>query len=176
MPRAIPRTLFGPEFEDAPGLALVGMTLFQLFKVYGTPFGTVIQATDRPKLTFRVGIVVIVFHLPLAVGLGHLFGLLGVIASSVLAELLRFGIYQLIAHRLFGGIVLTRPMFSQFVAGGIMFVAVELLTRYEVTISNWVWLLIVIGFGAGTYFVALLAVSAHFRQTLRYVIPQLSNP
>jgi hypothetical protein len=102
--------------------------------------------------------------------------LLGVIASSVLAEIARFGIYQLLAHRLFGGIVLTRPMFDQFVAGGIMFGAVELLTRYVVTISNWVWLLVVVGFGAGIYFGALLVVSAHFRQTLRHVIPQFSMP
>lgn len=176
IPNALMTTLFGSDFQDAPGLALVGMTLFQLFKVYGTPFGTVIQATDRPKLTFRVGIIIIVFHLPLAIGLGHLFGLLGVIASSVLAEIVRFGIYQLIAHQLFGGIVLTRPMFDQFVASGTMFVAVELLTRYVVTISNWIWLLIVVGFGAVIYFVALLTVSAHFRQTLKHVIPQLSTP
>jgi O-antigen/teichoic acid export membrane protein len=176
IPNALMTTLFGADFQDAPSLALVGMTLFQLFKVYGSPFGETIEATDRPRLTFRVGLGIIVFHLPLAVGLGHLFGLLGVIASSVIAEIARLSVYQFLAHRLFGGIVLTRPMFDQLVAGGIMFVAVELLTRYGVTVSNWAWLLVVVGFGAGMYFAALLAVSAHFRQTLRHIIPQLSTP
>jgi len=171
IPNALMTTLFGPEFRDAPGLALVGMTLFQLFKVYGSPLGTVTQATDRPRLNFRVGLAILLLHLPLAVGLGHLFGLLGVIASTVIAEFLRFCVYQIVAHRLFGGVVLTRPMLDQVIAGAIMFGVVELLTLDLVTISGWVWLLVVVGIGAVTYFLALLGVSRHFRVTLGNVLP-----
>jgi len=176
IPKALMTTLFGPTFRDAPGLALVGMTLFQLFKVYGSPLGTVTQATDRPRLTFRVGLIIVLLQLPLAVGLGHYFGLLGVIASTVIAEFVRLCIYQLIAHRLFGGIVLTRPMLDQVLAGAIMFGVVEALTRYAVTITSWVWLVVVVAVGAGAYFLALLVVSRHFRLTLRHVVPWLSAP
>jgi O-antigen/teichoic acid export membrane protein len=171
IPNALMTTLFGPTFRDAPGLALVGMTLFQLFKVYGSPLGTVTRATDRPRLSFRVGLGILAFHLPLAVALGHRFGLLGVIASTVVAEFVRFSVYQIIAHRLFGGVVLTRPMLDQAAAGAIMFGVVELFTRNFVTITGWVCLLIVVGVGAATYFLALLGVSRHFRVTLGNVLP-----
>jgi O-antigen/teichoic acid export membrane protein len=171
IPNALMTTLFGPEFSDAPGLALVGLTLFQLFKVYGSTLGTVTRATDRPRLSFRVGLGVLVLHLPLAVALGHYFGLLGVIASTVVAEIVRFCIYQVVSHRLFGGVVVTRPMFDQMLAGTIMFSVVEFITWNLVSINSWIWLAVVVGIGAATYFIALLGVSRHFRETLGHVLP-----
>ena len=173
---AIPGALlaiFGETFTGAPVLAVAGLALFQVFNVYRLPFEAVIEGTDRPGIIFRVNVGILLVHLPLAVGLGYTVGLLGVILSTVLAEGTRVVVYQYVAHREYGGVVLTRPMAEQVLAGALMFVAVEGLTGYVVGITNWLWLLFVVGVGAAVYFLALLGVSRHFRETLRHTLPML---
>lgn len=176
IPEALMRTLFGSDFADAPGLALVGMALYQIGNVYRQPFEAVIEGSDRPSLVFRTNTAVVLSQIPLAVAFGWLYGLLGVIAATATVSLLRVAIYQYVSAREFGGVVLTRPMLDQVVAGGVMFLVVEAMTRSLVTISSWVWLALVVGVGAGTYFLTLALVSSHFRDTIMYVVPFLPDP
>lgn len=173
---AIPKALlaiFGETFTGAPVLAVAGLALFQVFNVYRLPFEAVIEGTDRPGIIFRVNVGILVVHLPLAVGLGYTVGLLGVILSTILAEGVRVVAYQFVAHREYGGVVLTRPMGEQVLAGVVMYVAVEALTGSVVSITDWLWLLVVVGIGAAVYFLALLGISRHFRETLRHTLPML---
>lgn len=157
--------LFGTTFSNAPGSVLIGIALIQVSNTYQKPFTSAIGGIDRPEIILRVNLFTVVVYGPAAVGLGSVYGLLGVVAGAVIAEGVRLGIYQFTAVRLFGGTVFPRPAGHQFLAGGIMFVAVEGASR--LTNPNRLTMLgALIGFGAIVYFSALLVISQQFRKTL----------
>jgi hypothetical protein len=62
-------------------------------------------------------------------------------------------------------------MGEQVLAGVAMLGVVVGLREYVVSIQSLLWLVVVVGTGAAVYFAFLLAVSAHFRDTLRAVLP-----
>lgn len=166
--------VFGGTYSDAPGLVLVGMALFGVSNTYRQPFEAVISGTDRPGVVFRVNFAVTILYLPFAVGLGLRYGLLGVVAGTVIAEAGRIAMYQWIAARSLGGTVFPRPVRHQFLAGVVMFGAVEAVSRWLVTPDRWPVLLAVICLGAVVYFAALTAISSHFRDTVRFTIENVS--
>ncbi|WP_129115813.1 lipopolysaccharide biosynthesis protein [Halegenticoccus tardaugens] len=174
IPNALMTTVFGASFADAPGLALVGLALYQVCNVYRLPFEAVLEGTNRPGIIFRVNAAVLVLYLPLAFGLGAPYGLLGVIAATIVAEAARVVAYQYVAHAAYGGVVVTKPVAEQVAAGLVMFCAVWSLATFAVPIAGWVELVAVVGVGAVAYFLALSAVSRHFRQTVRRTVPQLT--
>jgi hypothetical protein len=122
-----------------------------------------------------VNVLVALAYAPLAVGLGLLYGLLGVIFGTVLAEVVRLAAYQFVAARHFGGVVIPRPVGHQVAAGVVMFAVVEGATRTVVTISSWVWLVLVVALGAAGYFLTLLGISRHFRDTIRNTLASLGE-
>lgn len=172
MPTEIIVTLLSGSFRGAAP-ALVGMTLYQVFNVYRLPFEATIEGTDRPDLIFRVNVGTLFVHLPLAVVLGMEYQLVGVITATVVAEATRVVAYQYVAHTDYGGVVLTRPILDQFVAGAVMCLAVFGVERTLLPVTGWPLLVVDVGIGAAVYFLALLAVSPHFRETLRHTLPML---
>jgi len=157
--------LFGTTFGDAPGAVLIGIALMQVMSAYQKPFSSAIGGVDRPDIIFRVSLFVTLVYVPAAVGLGRLYGLLGVVAGTVIAESVRLVAYQFVSIRLFGGAVFPRPVGYQFFAGGVMFVAVEGLS--QVTNPERLTILtLLISIGAIVYFSSLLITSHHFRQTV----------
>ena len=147
------------------------MALFQVFNTFRLPFEAVLEGTDRPRTIFRVNVLILLVHVPLAIALGYTSGLMGVIGATITAEALRVVIYQYLAHTDYGGVVLTRPMGEQTLAGLTMLGVVVWLREYVVSIQSIFWLVLVVGIGAGVYFTVLLAISGHFRETLRYTVP-----
>lgn len=172
MPREIIVTLLSASFKGAEP-ALIGMTLYQVFNVYRLPFEATIEGTDRPDLVFRVNVATLVVHLPLAVVLGLRYDLVGVIAATVVAEATRVAAYQYVAHSEYGGVVITRPIADQFAAGAVMCLAVVGVERLLLPVTGWPLLVVDVGIGAAVYFSTLLAVSPHFRETLRHTLPML---
>ena len=162
---------FDESYADGPALAITGMALFQVFNTFRLPFEAVLEGTDRPRTIFRVNVLILLVHVPLAVALGYTYGLMGVIGATITAEALRVVIYQYLAHTDYGGVVLTRPMAEQTLAGLTMLGVVVGLREYVVSIQSIFWLVLVVGIGAGVYFTVLLAISGHFRETLRYTVP-----
>jgi O-antigen/teichoic acid export membrane protein len=157
--------IFGTTYNDAPGTVLIGVALIQLISVYQKPFASAIEGSDRPDIILRADLFVVLLYVPAAVGLGMVYGLFGVIAGTVIAESVRLAAYQLVAARLFGGTVFPRPAGHQFLAGGIMFLIVEWLSRMA-NPSRLPVLGLLISVGAVVYFLTLLVVSQHFRKTL----------
>jgi O-antigen/teichoic acid export membrane protein len=175
IPNTLMTTLFGSTFRDAPGLALVGMALFQVSNTYRQPFEAVIEGTDKPGIILRVNVIVFLLYLPLSVGFGQVYGLLGVILGTVLAEVARVAIYQYIAYTEFDGFVFPRPVRDQILAGAAMFVAVEGLSRAGVAVRSWVTLVLLVGVGVVAYFGVLLAISKHFRDTVRFTLADVTG-
>jgi O-antigen/teichoic acid export membrane protein len=162
--------VFGSTYQDAPGLVLIGMALFGVSNTYRQPFDAILSGTDRPEVVFRVNLAVTLLYLPFAVGLGFQYGLLGVVAGTVIAEAGRIALYQWIAARSLGGTVFPRPVRHQILAGVAMFAAVETVSRWVVAPNRWPVLLAVICFGAVVYFAALTSISSHFRDTVRLTL------
>lgn len=174
MPRAIPQTVFGGEFAAAGG-AVVGMAIFQVWNVYASQFESVFTGIDRPGIVFRINAGITTVHLPLAVGLGYLYGLLGVVTATVVAETLRFVVYQYLIYAKFNRIALSRPIAEQVLSGFVMFVGLEAVLSYA-DVTGWLVLLILVGGGAVGYFLMLIAVSSHFRFALRHAVPVEYGP
>jgi len=157
--------LFGTTYSNAPGSVLIGIALVQLLNTYQKPFTSAISGSDRPDIILRVNLFVALLYAPAAVGFGVVYGLFGVIAGTVIAEAVRLISYQFVASRLFGGVVFPRPVGHQLLAGGIMFLVVEGLSR----VTNPERLLVLgllVGTGAVLYFSTIALISRHFRKTL----------
>jgi O-antigen/teichoic acid export membrane protein len=162
-------TVYGPAYVDA-WPALVGLACFQVFNVYGRPFEAAFAGSDRPRLVFRINLLVLTVHLPLAVLLGIWAGLIGVVGATVAAEAVRLVVYQYLTVReIGGGPVVPRPVVSQAAAGVVMWLAVVTLRRV-VGITGWPQLSLVVGCGAAVYFGVLWAISPHFRSTVVRVL------
>lgn len=157
--------LFGTTYSNAPGLALVGIALVCVLDGYKKPFSSAVGGVDRPDINLRVSLLTVAIYIPIAVGLGQLYGLFGIIAATIVAEGVALVAYQFVATRLFSGVVLPRPVGHQLLAGGVMFVVVEGLSRV-MDLNRLLLLGVVIGVGAVVYFSTLLLVSQHFRKTL----------
>lgn len=168
MPVELMRTIYGPA-AVAGSTALVGLALFQVFNTLALPFDKVIQGIGRPDIQFGVAAATLLVNVPLAVFLGERYGLDGVVAATVVAESLRLVGYQFVGYWQFDSVIITRPVLEQVASGLVMFVVVSVLTSTVIQITNWVWLLLAVAVGGLTYFGTLLAVSPHFRLTLRNV-------
>ncbi|QLG48891.1 oligosaccharide flippase family protein [Natrinema halophilum] len=157
--------LFGTTYRNAPGLVLVGMGTIRVLDGFKKPFSAAVNGIDRPDINLRVKLFTLLVYAPIAIGLGQVYGLFGVVAATVIAEGVALISYQFVATRLFDGIVFPKPVGHQFLAGGVMFAAVEGLSRV-MDLSQLAVLGFVIGVGAIVYFATLLLVSQHFRKTL----------
>lgn len=163
--------LFGSTFGNAPGAVLVGIALMQVLTAYQKPFSSAIGGVDRPDIIFRVSLLVTGIYVPIAVGLGQRYGLLGVVAGTVIAETVRLVVYQYMAVKLFDGAVFPKPVGHQLFAAGVMFGVIEGFSR--VTNPNrFTVLSLLIGIGGVVYFSSLLLVSQHFRATIRRTLDE----
>jgi O-antigen/teichoic acid export membrane protein len=169
MPQAIPRTLFGPEFAAA-GTALIGMALFQVANVYSSPFAVVINNVGRPDLSLVVAVVVFAVYVPLAVVFARWYGLTGVVAATIIAEVLRLVIYQVFFYIYIGRTAIPKPPLEQALSAVCMFLTLKLILTF-VSIDGFLVMSALVGGGAGVYFAVLFVVSSHFRQTLVHVLP-----
>lgn len=159
------RVVYGPDFV-AGAQALIGLAAFQLFNSFKNPFSSVIDGIDRPKINFRVKLSIVLIHAPLAILMGLEYGLMGVIAATIVSEAIRVVLYLFTAYSVFGEIPVTWPVAKQFGSGLVMFGIVSLIVR-NVSVTGWVELLSIVGAGATVYFVTLIGVSPHFRQTAK---------
>lgn len=158
--------LLGEEFAPA-WPAVIGLALYQVLRVYKTPFESVLDGMNRPDLRFRVSLLTVIMHLPLVYTLGNRYGLLGVVGATVVAEAIRFIAYQAVARSIFGRLVLTRPIAEQWLAAGVMYIAVASASSYVAPVDGWFDLLGLLSLGGGSYFIGLSGISGHFRATVR---------
>jgi O-antigen/teichoic acid export membrane protein len=168
IPDVLMQTFYGKGFGDA-GVALVGIALFYVFHIYQIPLESAISGTDKPELVFRVKLVGIAGFLPLGIGLANAYGLLGVIAATLVSEVLMLAVYQYLCRDVFGGVILPRPVVAQIASGAVMFGTITWLETI-LSLDTWVPVVALVGMGAVVYFAVLLVTSSHFRLTARNVL------
>lgn len=167
MPTALVSVVFGTEFGPA-GPALIGLALFQIIQTFGSSFTSVWEGTDRINIEFKIALVVVIINISLAVAAAYPYGLLGVIGATIIAELIRIILYEVVTARTFGSVIFPRPVFEQIASGAVMFGVVSLLAD-RVDITGWLPLLALIGAGGVVYVGVLFLISDGFRRTVRAV-------
>jgi O-antigen/teichoic acid export membrane protein len=165
--------LLGQDFAPA-WPALIGLALFQVFNAYKMPFEAVLDGMNRPDLRFRVSSLTVLIHLPLVYALGVTYGLLGVVAATIIAEAVRFLAYQAVARSVFDQFILTRPMVEQWISAGVMFSVVSAAADWIAPVGGWLELIALLSIGAGVYFGVLAIISHHFRATAWAVLSDVT--
>jgi len=94
---------------------LVGITVTQLFQCYRMQFESIFNGIDKPKHTTKTSAISVVVNMITAPFLVILFGGLGVIYSTILAEIFRITVYQNQIKNIFGRIILPRGVMTQIV-------------------------------------------------------------
>jgi len=161
-------TVYGGQYAQA-GDFLVGLALYQVFATQTAIYQRTISGLDRPDLEFRIDGATLAFNV--VVGIALLFGVgaIGVVVATVLAEFFRLLLSVWAATALAPGIErLPRPLLEQVGSGTLMFAVVALAHRL-VEVRSWPDLAVLVGLGAAIYGLTLLAVSGHFRNTIRSI-------
>lgn len=169
MPNDLLVTVFGSKYSGV-GLALVGIALFRVVNMQTRQAAATIAGIDRPDINTRVSAVVLLLN----VGLGYVllleYGIVGVVAATVVSEFVKYTLTVYAMKQSVDRIpVLTRPFRHQILAGGVMFIVVELL-HSVLGVSWWGELAVLVGIGGAIYFFVLTAVSESFRVTVKGIL------
>lgn len=162
--------IYGPEFVR--GAVVLPILVVALgIDAYGSQFETLVNALDRPDLTFRVNLLFVITNLTLNVALIWAYGFLGAAVATAASSLLLLGFGFYFTVKLVGyPAVPLRDIARQVVAGlamGVGIVALQALvpwTNMYVTVGT-------VFAGAGVYFVALYAISGRFRRKTEDLLP-----
>jgi O-antigen/teichoic acid export membrane protein len=161
-------TVYGGQYAPA-ALFLVGLALYQVFATQTAIYQRTISGLDRPDLEFRIDGATLAFNVVVGITLLFAVGAIGVVVATVLAEFFRLLLSVWAATSLAPGIErLPRPLLEQVGSGAAMFVVVSLAHRV-VGVRGWPDLAVLVGLGGAVYGLTLLAVSGHFRNTIRSI-------
>ncbi|WP_121821416.1 flippase [Halostella salina] len=171
-----PRVLgvYGTEFTQG-GRILLLLIVAQIFNVYKSPLTSVINAIDRPDVTFRINVQFIVTNVTLNVVLIWQYGWYGAAAATVLSS----GLALFLGYRAVYSL-LDRPPFPvseigiQTLAAAAM--AVLLVVVDEYAPSNAVGTVSLVLFGAAVYGTLLWTFSGRFREKVGLVLPDTALP
>ncbi len=159
--------IYGTAFKQAKNI-LILLVVARLIYSYESQFVSTLNALDLPQAAFRVNAVFVVTNLSLNLTLVWLYGWIGAaIATTTAATIgLVLGFYAL------RGVIEFSIPWSELVRQGgaaiAMTGAIIPLRRVVVGVTTPILdALILVGVGAGVYFVVLLAVSPRFRTTVR---------
>ena len=168
IPEALVVTAYGAEYATAATF-LVGLALYQLVYTQTLMYQHALAGLDLPDVQMRVNVLTLGFNVVAGVALLSYVGAIGVVVATVLAECLRYLVSMAaVRGRVEDLDVVPRTLFEQLVAGVVMFVVVEA-GQQTIAIRTWLDLGLLVGLGAVTYGVVLLAVSPGLRFTLSSV-------
>jgi O-antigen/teichoic acid export membrane protein len=166
MPEALMGVIFGPTARAGAG-ALVGLAIYQIFRSYQYPLGSVISSTDRPDLMVKLTAITIVINVPLAFVLVQAYGLMGVVAATVIAEGSRLSMSYIAVVRIQGSPGIPREVFEQLFSAVVMFGVIEAVISGGILVPETpITLAVTVGLGGAVYFSVLSTVSRRFRNTL----------
>lgn len=105
--------LYGEDYTNAKWY-LVGITVAQLFQCYRIQFETIFNSVNQPRQTTKTSLVSVIVNVITAPPLVLKFGGLGVIYSTLIAEIVRLVLYEYQIKILFGNVIAPRGVFTQF--------------------------------------------------------------
>lgn len=158
-------TTYGGDFAPAAQF-LVLFAVYRLIRTRSKPFVSVVKGMNRPDIdlysTIAASAVLIVVGWPLLAE----FGPSGIIVGMIGATSTRYLITSHYAQRRIGSFShLPRPFLVQITAGATMFITIEYISSM-IALDPWYRVFLLIGFGAAIYFVTLVVLSKHTRNTV----------
>lgn len=167
-------TLYGPAYRDASVL-LIGLALYQVIRSQVFVWSRTLNGIDRPDIGLKIGSWVLAFNIVLGFGLIYAIGAIGVVIATFVAEALRYVILIYVVNEEISGLTFVpRPLVEQIASGVGMFAVVILIRRF-VLIKSWMDVALLVGTGAMSYGLLLIAVSSGFRITCRSLLLQITD-
>lgn len=169
MPNDLLVTVFGPQYSGI-GTVLIGLALFRVLNMQSSQLKSAIAGLDRPDINTRISLVVLVLNVSLGYLLLVKYGILGVVAATILSEVVQFGALSFAIKQYLPSVPLfSHPFRHQLFAGSLMFIVVDRVHAI-VGISWWGELISLIAIGGIVYFTVLTAISEPFRVTVQGVL------
>lgn len=161
--------IYSPEFTQGASILML-LIVARLLTAYGEQCIGVLNAIDRPNLTFRINAVFIVTNVGLNFALIYFFGWYGAAFATVLSTGLMFLLSLWMLDQELGGLSIPYgELGRELTAGAIMAVFVFGL-RGIAPPSN-LGTILLVGVGAVIYTVSVLALSTRLRKKARAFIP-----
>lgn len=166
--------IYGDEFTQ--GTAILGLLIVAgLVRAYQKQLLSTLNAIDRPDLSFRANALFVVVNLSLNVALIYLYGWLGAAVATVLSV----AVSLVVAHRYLSLIIqyaipyveIGRQWAAAILMGVIVYGGLRVENIYGVIGHNAATVVLLVGLGAGVYFVTLLGISPDFRTTVDRNLP-----
>nr|WP_255246101.1 oligosaccharide flippase family protein [Halolamina sp. CBA1230] len=160
--------VYGPGFETGYYVLLV-LTFARLLYGYQGQFVTTLDAVDRPDLTFRINAVFVGVNLILNILLTWQYGWYGAAAATTISAAIGLVLGYYYASQVLDVVVPLAEIGKQWIAAGAM-VAVVYPLRTVVG-ESLPLVTVLVGIGAGFYFLVLLVLSREFRTTVEDNLP-----
>lgn len=159
--------IYGTEFRQA-ALVLVILVIGRLVYAYEAQLTTTLNAINEPAAAFRVNLVFVLLNLGLNIGLVALYGWVGAaIGTTISAAVGLVVAYRAVTARLsvtVPTLEIGRQAVAAIIMGGAIYALESVLVRSGP--ASVLETFILVGTGAGVYFVLLGAISSRFRTTL----------
>jgi O-antigen/teichoic acid export membrane protein len=162
-------SVYSQEFVQGYTILIV-LVVARLVSVYMRQILNIIDALNKPKITFKINGVFVVANIGLNVVLVYLYGWIGAAVASVASTLIGFilaykAIVRLTAFR-FPLMEISKQFVSAGIMGVIIYFSAEALA-YEFRPS-----LLLVPFGAIIYFGVMMIISRKLRSTVRSNLPR----
>lgn len=161
--------IYGPTFEQGTTV-LVLLTLSILFYGYQKQILTGLNGIDRPDLAFRINIFFIISNIIMNVLFISSIGWIGGAIATALSSLSGLLLSTYILHNMIEFTIPFKEILKQLGSGLIMWMPVSLAVESEVTNTifqhNVTMVAFIVITGASVYFLTLLVLSKHFRETV----------
>ncbi|MFC6722783.1 oligosaccharide flippase family protein [Halobacteriaceae archaeon SHR40] len=159
-------SVYGQEFRQG-SLILVILILARLISTYKNQFVNIIDAVNRPDVSFKINGIFVITNISLNFVFVYLYGWIGaavatVVSAAVGCVLGYISLIRLLEFR-FPSAEISKQLFSALVMGAVVYIGVEYLAYSMSMISS----LLLIPVGAGIYFGVLATVSSEFKSTVR---------
>lgn len=166
--------IYGEAFTQG-WLVLVVLIVANLFMSYQSQLLSTLGAIDRPDLSFRVNAVFVAANVVLNVVLIYQYGWLGAAVATALSVTISLALAYRYLDTLIDVTVpateIGRQCLAAALMGGVVYGGLWIENSYRLLEHNVLTVAILVGVGAGIYFVALLAISARFRTTVDRNLP-----
>lgn len=160
--------VYGSGFDTGYYILLI-LTFARLLYGYQGQFLTMLDAINRPDLTFRINVVFVTVNLVLNILLTWQYGWYGAAAATTTSAALGLALGYYYTSRVMDVVVPLAEIGKQWIAAGVMVVVVYPLRT--VVGESLPVVTVLIGIGASVYFFTLFVLSEEFRTTVQNNLP-----
>lgn len=160
--------VYGSGFDTGYYILLI-LTFARLLYGYQGQFLTMLDAINRPDLTFRINVAFVAVNLVLNILLTWRYGWYGAAAATTTSAALGLTLGYYYTSRVMDVVVPLAEIGKQWIAAGVMVVIVYPLRT--VVGESLPVVTVLVGIGAGVYFFTLLMLSEEFRTTVQNNLP-----